>query len=594
MLDLHSIFKNGDPKKRVLDSPTHAHRIRNVCTRTELGNTETSIMLSLARASQVQDNFVHFRLWALPLRHLFLNLSAMLTFLAALSFAQQMGFYSDGQLGYWLLALMALTSTLLEVAMGASLLLQGWLDPIASILDEVSAYSLESPRVWQLLSKLSSRQLLDKRLEPLLAHLQSGVEGGDTGSWWRLLPNPLKLMRQWRRRDTRSRKRLLTQHSTTSTKTTAVVEKAWRRPGGKSRCQRKWQIISEVAPVSTMGVGLPSAPTSWDSTEGCTHLRSVNTERHFRQRASRITRLGRWRSWNKHEETAMDRLLRVFADAHAGAVRGIGSHSHYPLPLLAQPGNCILRALVTIGVISKNLAEEYAEEFPIRRGSPERSYEGIFDDLTLNWSHMSEAVPPLGSGWWLWHRPTHAGRAHCVALNCTDDIGYVIYDDCYRPWARNSSPWSYCAWPVTLREIQLSLLHQDSTSNATSWFLKVDKGCACNSASCEECSSRATSMQPSALSQASAGVSGEIFLEGVLEQVEVALPVDEWDTLCAPGDMRTKKQFPRQVIEWLANKGKLKPNPKGGLTMFGAMAKTKTTCKLGQPWKRSSLSMNGG
>jgi len=132
----------------------------------------------------------------------------------------------------------------------------------------------------------------------------------------------------------------------------------------------------------------------------------------------------------------------------------------------------------------------------------------------------------------------------------------VVIGDTYRPWARNSSLWSYSAMPISVRQIQLSLLHQDSTSHATSWFLKVDRGCACSSAACEECSSRAASMQPSALSQASAGVSGEIRLEGVQEQVEVTLPVAEWDSLCAPGDQRKKKQIPRQITEWLTARGK--------------------------------------
>jgi len=179
-----------ETKKRVLDPPTHAHRFRNVCTRTELGNTETSIMLSIARASQVQETFISFRLWALPLRHFALDFLSMLTFLAALSFSRHMGWYTEGQLGLWMLTLMLLSSTLLEMAMGASLLLQGWLDPIANIVGEVSAYGLESERVWKRLSKLSSSQLLDPRLEPLLTHLQSAVQGVDTGLWRRVLPNP--------------------------------------------------------------------------------------------------------------------------------------------------------------------------------------------------------------------------------------------------------------------------------------------------------------------------------------------------------------------------------------------------------------------
>ena len=64
----------------------------------------------------------------------------------------------------------------------------------------------------------------------------------------------------------------------------------------------------------------------------------------------------------------MGRLRRVLADAQAGAVRGIARGSYYPLPLQDQPGNCILRALVTVGVISKTLAEEYAAENPHHKG----------------------------------------------------------------------------------------------------------------------------------------------------------------------------------------------------------------------------------
>jgi len=358
------------------------------------------------------------------------------------------------------------------------------------------------------------------------------------------------------------------------------VEKAWRRPGGKSRCQRKWQRISEVTPVNTMGVGLPSAPTSWDSTEGCSHLRSVNTERHFRQRASRITRLGRWRSWAPAVETPLERLARIMADAKAGAVRG--QRISYPLPALEQPGNCILAALVNVGAISKGLAEEYASAVPLGRDCLERRYETVFEDLSIGWSHMSEALPAPGTGLWLWNRPQGSGRSHCVVLWCRW-TSYEVFDVPFLSDIR----WNGLGRGVTISEQRLraSLLHQDPEGPPSSWFLKVykDNGCACSSATCEECVARAWPVSEPSVLPGSAGAPACTPIDGKMEAVPVELPVMEWECVCAPGDMRTKKQFPRQVVEWLANKGKLKPNPKGGADYVWSNGKTKMICKLGQP-----------
>ena len=134
-------------------------------------------MSSLARAHRFSKDFPIFCLRGVPLRRSILFRGAMLTAFAALAFSQYMGWLTENQPGLGMLALMLLSSTLLELAMCTSLCLQGWLDPIANIVGEVSAYGLEGERVWKRFSKLSSTQLLDPRLDPLLSHFQVECKG---------------------------------------------------------------------------------------------------------------------------------------------------------------------------------------------------------------------------------------------------------------------------------------------------------------------------------------------------------------------------------------------------------------------------------
>ena len=249
MLDLHSIFKNGDQTKRVLDSPTHAHRIRNVCTRTELGNTETSIMLSLARASQAQDFSLHFRPVGFTLQASFFSfvIAMVPCFTLAMFLAQAIGLHPDMEVVIGLRCILISMSTLHDMCLLAALYLKGYLDPVTTIIEKWEASGPENENIWKQFSRLSSANLFDERLDPLVAYLQSGVAAGGGALSMMTPPSPVRLWRQWARRDARSRRRVLTDPTMAAKFGKAKAEKTWQRPGGKSRTQRLWQREFQAA-----------------------------------------------------------------------------------------------------------------------------------------------------------------------------------------------------------------------------------------------------------------------------------------------------------------------------------------------------------
>ena len=120
----------------------------------------------------------------------------------------------------------------------------------------------------------------------------------------------------------------------------------------------------------------------------------------------------------------------------------------YPLHVLDQPSNCILRTLATMGVVSRALAEEYATEFPVGRQGPLRSYEGVFTNLGVAWTRFSEHIPDLNSGMWLWHKPSANGANHCSALYALAD-GYWEIDGNSRPV------------PLSRQSLRLYMLHRE-------------------------------------------------------------------------------------------------------------------------------------